>query len=91
MTRRFNVQVTNWLTSRDDVEFCIRNFKKQGESFAVAHKNGGWSVWREKHDTDPDDIVVQNPPEQWSEVYIEGDSVDPETLEEAAETEKQVA
>lgn len=89
MSTRFNVQVTNWLTSRDDVEFCIRNFKRQGETFGVAHKNGGWSVWRAKHDADPDDIVVQSPPENWTEAYIEGESVDPKSLD--GEAEKQVA
>lgn len=72
MAGRFPVQVTNWLPTREEIDFCVEDFQRQKISFAVAHKNGAWSVWREKREGDPADIVVKTPPRAWTEVYIHG-------------------
>lgn len=72
MAGRFNVQVTNWLPTREDIDFCIRDFQRQKITFGVAHKNGAWSVWREKSANDPNDLVVDPAPRNWAEVYLQG-------------------
>ena len=72
MASRYPIQVTNWLPTREEVDFCVKDFQKQKLTFAVAHKNGAWSVWREKYTNDPNDIVVDIAPRTWAEVYADG-------------------
>lgn len=72
MRNPLTVQVTNWLPSRRDVEFCIADFKRRKMNFGVSYRNGAWAVWREAKGDEPAEIVSDNPPTAWNEIYVRG-------------------
>lgn len=45
----FPVKVTRWLLARDDIQFAVNDFKRQGVACVVRRRkyDGAYSVWRE--------------------------------------------
>ena len=67
--KKYPVQVTSWVVSRDEIEFAANDFKRQGVRFGIAKRCGSYSIWRELLPGDSRDLLQAYYPELFIEKH----------------------